>query len=141
MVVKNVYGGKMISNQFIKNQSQIMDFAFEQMDKYKKNNMLGHKHMAQDYAHQFIYSAQKSPTVAMAIEQNKIKNNTQMKKIWNSLKSKAEFVQMNLQETINNAYPNTKKLRTKLVKNNRLNLDKVLPKMNTLEKFLFKVIK
>ena len=44
-----------------------------------------------------------------------------------------------VQEKIKNLYPKTKNIRKKLIENNRFRLESVTPKMNKLQKLLFKI--
>ena len=120
----------MISNNYINKQLTSI------------NKALSHsncKCQAEDYALEFLLKARKNPSVSKVVEEHTLKYRTTSKKsFWKNLKSSWGDAENKVNKVFEEMYPNTKNIRTKLIKTHRINLEKINPKMTKLEKFIFK---
>ena len=93
---------------------------------------------AEDYAFEYLSRARKNPSLSMIVEHNVLKNSTKDQNYWNSLKNRWWDAKDKVKTIFNKNYPRTGKLREKLIKNNRIELDYVTSKMDADAKYNFK---
>lgn len=97
---------------------------------------------AEDYALEFLSKARKNPSVSKVVEEHLLKySNNNTKNFWKSLKKAWGDAESKVNKVFNEMYPNTQKIRKKLIKTHRVNLEKITPKMTQLEKFVFRYLR
>lgn len=134
----------MIFNDYKINQTKQLNLALDNAN--KKHYHPRYECVANDHALAFLSKARQNPSLSKVIEHNMVYNNKNRCIIdeahWENLKEKWFDARNKVEEAFVKLYgENGARLRTKLIKNNRIGLDSVKPRMTKFEKFVFKYLK
>ena len=133
----------MIFNDYAVNQAKQINLALDNANKQHVHPR--YQCVANDHAFAFLSKARQNPSISKVIEHNVIFNKNRSivdEAHWLTLKDRWYDVSNRVDEAFKKMYGEKgSALRKKLIANNRVNLEKVMPRMTKLEKFVFKYLK
>ena len=131
------------NNLYVQKQTKLLTSAVKNVQNSWTKANYRYINVANDQTHAFLQNGISNPSITKIIEHDIItkKGNILEQGIWSRLKDTCFVAKNELNERFKKMYKTTYGIREKLIANNRINIDKVTPRMTKFQKFIFKYLK